>query len=244
MGRFIIILTLATVVGASATDQVRGQQGPGIVSLSDSSFESSDSSPQTTHAGLVGKRYFEARYLHLRSTDSAGFNESVQGFDVTFNTPVPWTDQLIPGLGTDAFINYERLATSESTFGGSVDLTLQTVEGGLTLHGAFESPIRPFLQVGAMHMVTEVDFSSSAFSSDFAMNHTRVLARPGIEFDIDQDVAIRSTLDIDTEDRFNDSTAGIELIVGLDHNAYLRGGVLIPLEGRAYIIAIGGGLSF
>ncbi len=244
MGRSNIALTLFAVFVSTAADCALGQQDSGIVNLSGFSSDSIDSSTQPTHAGLVGKRYFEARYLHLRSTDSVGFDESAQGFDVTFNTPLPWSDQLVQGLGTDAFINYGRLGASDSAFGGTMEFTLQTVEGGITLHGAFDSPIRPFVQLGVLYTANEVEFRSPGFNTTFDMDDTSVLVRPGVELDVAQNVAIRSTLDIDTEDAFDTSTAGLELIVGLDHGAYLRGGVLFPLEGGAYIVGVGGGLTF
>lgn len=244
MGRQVGFWTLCAVIMSLAAQQTHGQGSAGIVSLSDPVFGSSDSSTQATHGGLVGKRYFEARYLHLRSTDSVGFDESAQGFDVTFNTPLPWTDQLVQGLGTDAFINYGRLGASDNAFGGTMEFTLQTVEGGITLHGAFDSPLRPFVQLGVLYTANEVEFRSPGFNTTFDMDDTSVLVRPGVELDVAQNVAIRSTLDIDTEDAFDTSTAGVELIVGLDQGAYLRGGVLFPLEGGAYIVGVGGGLTF
>ncbi len=244
MGRLIAVWTLCVVIVQCATLQTFGQGGAGIVNLSEPAFGLADSSTQTTHAGLVGKRYVEARYLHLRSTESGGFDESAQGFDVTFNSPLSWTDQLVPGFGTDVFINYGRLRASDNAFGGSINFTLQSVEGGLTLHGVFDSQVRPLLQIGILHMMNEVNFSSPMVSGSFDMDDTSVLVRPGVELDLAENLSIRSTLDIETDGNFDTSTAGVELIAWLNEDVYLRGGVLVPLEGGAYIIGAGGGLSF
>ena len=238
------LVTLTTIVVlASSLSQASAQLFPSLVQ-SDPFDGLAGGGQQPGHAGLVGKRYLEARYLHLRTDDSSGFDESFQGFDVTFNTPLPWTDQLVPGLGMDVFIDYARLTASDSAGGLSADFTGHAIEGGITLHAAFGSPVRPFVQVGAVHTIGEIEIGLPGGTISLDDDSTQVLARPGVEADIASNMSLRAMLDIETEEQFDESIASAELIAWLNNNAYLRAGVFVPLHTEDIGFAVGGGLSF
>ncbi len=241
--RIVALAALFAVIGPAVP--ASAQLFPSLVDPSASPSDSLVTAPvQPSHVGLLGKRYLEARYLHLRSDESNGFDEAFHGFDVTFNSPIPWTDQLVPGLGTDVFVNGGFLRASDSIGGISFELDAVGLEGGLTLHSVFGGPVRPFVQLGVDHTWTEIEASFMGISATADDDQTEVLVRPGIEVDLASFIAMRTMLDIETDGDFDQSIASAELIAWLSSNAYLRLGVFVPLEADSVGFAAGGGLSF
>ncbi len=240
-----IVALAATLALAGPIVPASAQLFPTLDSLSGSLSDSlATDQSQSFHNGLLGKRYLQALYGHGRGRGTSGFTDAFHRFDAMFNSPLPWTDQFVPGLGTDVYVNGSFGVLSDSNSSYSFDVNSYQIEGGLTVYSAFNDSVRPFIQLGVWRSWYEHKFSSMGTTDSFSFDYTSMRVRPGIEVDVSSFLAARAALDVATEVKFKYSRASAELITWLNDSTYLRLGVFVPLEGQHCTLEVGGGISF
>lgn len=209
------------------------------------------------HTGLLGKVYLQQRYVYLGidEREVRQFDKSVQGFDTFLNLPVTTLDLPHP-IDLDVFFGYANLGFKGSeNFGPPIDMRMSVNAKadnyvvGTTIYPTLAEGFRPYVQVGAEFTRAEANFAigpdplnMAAFSE--VDNDTSLLLNIGFEADILDVLGYRMTLDLETEDRFRDSTLMNDLILWPHERIYIRGGVATSLDGGGLGFTIGGGLAF
>ena len=245
MHRLPIVLILSAVLAASVTNQASAQNYPGVVRLDDPAFGAGVYPPTGRHSGLLGKMYLQGRYLHIQGDypPISQFDDTLQGFDVFFNAPIPWFHTVAPGFGVDAFVNYAGLGISGSNSGVSLDADAQIYRAGATLYSELYGPVRPFVQVGVDHGYSTATISDGFTSVRVSDNQTDLLLNVGVEADINQMASTRLMLEIDT-DQFDTSPFTADLILWPDPRFFLRGGLYVTLNRDEIGGQVGGGFVF
>lgn len=209
------------------------------------------------HTGLLGKIYLQQRYVYLGIDDPEvrQVDKTVQGFDTFLNLPVMTLDLPTP-IDFDAFFGYANLGFKGSAeTGPPLDLTLrvnaraENYVVGTTIYPTLAEGFRPFVQLGAEFTRAEADmFIGTDPLNTIGLNSidhdTSLLLNVGFEADILDYLGYRMTLDLETEDRFRDSTISNDLILWLHEKIYLRGGMATSLDGGGLGFTVGGGLAF
>jgi hypothetical protein len=176
-----IVALAATLALAGPIVPGSAQLFPTLDSLSSSLSDSlATDQSQSFHTGLLGKRYLQALYGHGRGRGTSGFKDAYHRFDAMFNSPLPWTDQLVPGLRTDIYVNGSFGMLSDSNSSSSITLNTCGVEGGLTVYSAFGDSVRPFVQLGAVHSWYEDEYSFMGSTDSFSFDYTAMRVRPGL----------------------------------------------------------------
>lgn len=264
--RILLILTLLLVAlpGAILCDPVAAQEylpqeylpletveaGPERV---DSLLNAPDPSD---HTGLLGKLFMQQRYLSLPvdDPDIRQIDKSLQGFDTFVNLPAVTADLPIP-LDFDVFFGYTNVGLKGAfSSGPPVDLTArlnaksEVFSVGTTIYPTLSGRWRPFVQVGAEFLRTDVDVSIVGplvgFADNFVDHDTNLLFNAGFEVDLLNSLGYRMTFLTETSDRFGDSILLHELILWPHERIFLRGGIGTSLESDRPGFAIGGGLAF
>lgn len=209
------------------------------------------------HTGLLGKVYLQQRYIYLKIDDREvrEFDKSVQGFDTSLNLPVATLDLPHP-IDLDVFFGYTNLGFKGSAESGppldirmAVNSRVDNYAVGTTIYPTLAEKFRPYVQVGAEFTRAEADIAIGTDPLAMAVfndvdNDTSLLLNVGFEADILDVLGYRMTLDLETEDRFRDSTLMNDLILWPHERIYIRGGVATSLDGGGLGFTIGGGLAF
>lgn len=245
MHRLPIVLLLSAAFISVVANEASAQNYPGVVRLDDPAVGAGAYPPTGRHSGLLGKMYLQGRYLHIEGDDPvvSQFDDTLQGFDVFFNAPIPWFHAVTPGMGVDAFFNYARVGLDGTNSGLSVDADVQVYRAGATLYAEFYGPIRPFVQVGAEHGANSIRISDGFTSLRVKDYNTYLLLNVGIEADINQMASTRLMLEIDT-DQFESSPFTADLILWPDPRFFLRGGLYVTLDGNEIGGQVGAGFVF
>jgi hypothetical protein len=245
MHRLPIVLVVSAIVAATATSKASAQDYPGVVRLDDPAFSQGSYPTTGRHSGLLGKMYLQGRYLHFQTDNSvvSPFDDTVQGFDVFFNAPIPWFHTVAPGLGVDAFLNYAQVGIDGSNSGVTVDADVQLYRTGVTLYAEFYGPVRPFVQLGVDHGFSNLTISDGMTSVRVRDSNADLMLNVGVEADINQMVSTRLMLEIDTDD-FNTSPFTADLILWPDPRFFLRGGLFVTLDGNEIGGQVGAGFVF
>jgi len=211
--------------------------------------------PPSDHTGLLGKMYMQQRYLRvgIDDPDVRQLDDTLQGFDTLFNLPAITLDLPTP-LDLDVFFGYTNVGIKGSANSGppldlmvSVNGKSEVYSVGTTIYLTEAERWRPFVQVGAEFSRFDVDFAIgnglNSLAANVVDNDTDLLLNAGFEFDLLDSLGYRTTVDIETSDRFRDSTITNELILWLHERVFVRGGMVTSLDGGGLGFAIGGGLA-
>ena len=150
-----------------------------------------------------------------------------------------WRDVPLTPLGEEeARAAGRTIADSGITFD-----TSHTSVGG-TIYADPLAPVRPLVQVGATFSRNHT-FSIVNGLGDTAIDReTELLLTAGVEADLNDWLALRALVDINTEDSLGDSTFLGDIIAWPSERVFLRGGVIKPLDGDTVGGHIGAGLTF
>ena len=226
-----------------------------LVSPSDSGF-------QATHQGLLGKSYLGAQYVHFSTDDPVlrNFADETSGTRVELNLPFSRILQT-PGAAWDVFARLETFDFS-GTFPAngiapgspavSTNMDWLAYEVGVNVYTeTWHQHIRPF--AGMMLRQAEITADlrrNGVLESAFDEDDGFVYFQLGVELDLTQGLASRTTLELNTDGNlrhFTDDPSDVhlesELILWLPANLFLRGGLATNLDGSAGFVA-GGGLGF
>lgn len=208
--------------------------------------ELTDGAGAPEHAGLLGKMYLEARYVHIQINDFIlPFDDTYQGFDVTFNAPMPWLTELVPIPGADIFFNFQQLQIGGTTGASTREMDVDSYHAGVSFYAAAFGPIRPFVQLGVQHDV--VDFFAAgpggAGNVDVHVDDTSFLAIVGLEADLADNTAVRVAIDLN-EQAFGAPPITAGLILWPHERVYLRAGLIATTDGSEIGGLFGGGVVF
>ncbi|MBL8816175.1 MAG: hypothetical protein JNL58_09105 [Planctomyces sp.] len=210
---------------------------------------------ESSHAGLLGKRYFEGRYLNIDLDDVPDeLNADFEGFAVGFNTPLLQSKEEFP-FQIDGFTSWTRLSFSTNlpfpTFAppfitmASVKVAQDAIDVGTTLHTSAFAGFRPFLQLGVRLTRDRVYMNIPGFGEFKDRDHEEeFLFVPGFEADITRYVALRTAFDLQLEEDVDNSPVFIDLIAWPHPMLFVRAGFITALDGSATGFTAGGGLSF
>ncbi|MHC4877003.1 MAG: hypothetical protein ACYTGL_10935 [Planctomycetota bacterium] len=237
MKRYLTAITCSLAALLTSTSAF-GQTFPSLDGLS-------GSSGYAAHAGLLGRAYVQARYAHLEVSDPeiSAIDDSLQGFDVTFNAPIPWMAELIPSIGSDIFFNYEDAELSGPFLGGNIEVHGRSYQTGTSLYTNPFGSVRPFVQLGVEYNDYKLTATNGSASFSHRDDDTDLLLNVGVEADLHEQVSCRLTIDVDT-DEFDDSEFLPDLIVWPHENLFLRAGAIIPFDGDDFGALAGGGIAF
>jgi hypothetical protein len=201
------------------------------------------------HAGLLGKRFVAGRYAYLAHGDEVlnRIDRGFDGFSAGLNVPI-----LLPDaetwLGIDAFTSWGTIGLGGATHFASTGIQLDTQDSQTAVGGTFYvdplEPIRPLLQAGAVFSRSRSLLLINGFGGTSVDRETDLLLRAGLEADVNDWLAIRTVLDIDTAGHWDDSTFLGDVIAWPTERIFLRGGVISPLSGHEIGGHVGVGLTF
>jgi hypothetical protein len=204
------------------------------------------------HPGLLGLSYLESQFVSIRSPkDLRAFDNDINGMSAMLNVPAPWTTTLPDFLGQDLFVSSEILqlegSSRASGFHADLELTVSSVSAGITTFANVTSDIRPFVQLGYSGAVSEsrVHFPPlPALSTDDTDFDGAWVVNPGVELDITDQLAWRTVLEVETEERFEDSFYRSELVMWPTEWLYVRSGVVGDVDGELIGGLVGGGIAW
>ncbi len=205
----------------------------------------SDGSSNAAHAGLLGKTYVESRYVHIGTDESVvdRFDDSFQGFDVTFNAPLPWLSEVAPNFGADIYFTYQDFGLGGSVGSMSLDIDVQSYQTGVSLYAAAFGPVRPFVQLGAQIDVVEATAVNGSSTLSLDDDDTSFIANVGVEVDIAEMASIRAAIDLN-EDFWDASPITADLILWPHEQFYVRAGLFATTDGNELGGLFGGGIVF
>lgn len=205
--------------------------------------------PFDNEPGLLGRHFLEGQFILMRTPEELrSVDSSMSGFSTTLNIPTPWNEMLPVTIGQDLFVsgmglNYGGMGG----FGGAiieVDAELRSVSGGINTYVYLTNDIRPFVQLGVTCDATSIELSGGGFAFNDTDLESRILVNPGIELDLTDQVALRTTFDLDTDEGLNDTMYRVELIAWPTEWLYVRGGIAGDVEGDTVGGLIGAGLAW
>lgn len=244
MNRRLSGFLIATALFNAAVGSSFAQSYPGVVRMDDFGNGVTGTSGGL-HAGLLGKMYLQGRYIHVHTDDPAiaPVDDTFQGFEVTFNAPIPWFQFVAPGVGADVFFTFQQIGVDGSVMGVSFDADVDSYQVGTSLYADVFGPVRPFVQLGVEHNVFSASASLGPISSSITDDDTDLLLNLGVEADLGQMASVRLMLDIDT-DKFDESPFTADLILWPHERIFLRAGVFVTLTGDEVGGQFGGGIVF
>lgn len=212
---------------------------------------------ESNHAGLLGKRYIEGRYMHIEIDDVPdGFTDDFDGFVLGMNSPLFQSKEAVP-FQVDGFANWMRVSFSTDVpfpiFDppffqmGKLSAVQNVVDVGATLHTNAFTGFRPFVQTGVRINQDRMEINvPTVFDSKESDSDESFLLIPGFEVDLSQHAALRTAIDIQLENQeeLDASPASIDLIVWPHDRLFLRAGFMTALDGSAAGITAGGGFAF
>ncbi len=233
----LISLQLATTASA--------QGFPSLLDDANPFSDLSGSSDSAAHAGLLGKMYLQARYVHIQTDEAViqPFDDTYQGVDATFNMPMPWVTELAPSVGADAFFSFQHLQIGGRAGGNTLEMDVNSYSAGVSLYAAAFGPVRPFVQLGVQHDVIDAFASGGGGSASIGDNDTNLLAIAGMEADVAENMSVRLAIDIN-EQAFDAPPITADLIIWPAEQFYLRAGVFATTDGNEVGGLFGGGIVF
>jgi hypothetical protein len=194
----------------------------------------------SNHGGLLGKTYVRGAYLYNGVDDDGATSfGAFEGWDVEFNTPIPWISSDF--LATDFIAEIEHRQVS-----GRFGTTAFTSKGeflaiGVRLFAMPQSRIRPYVSLGASFQ--EFRFEATGQPS-LEENEEEFVISVGVEADLASNASIRGDFEIDRDD-IDESTFEGTIVLWLGENVFFRGGGVIPLiDDFDPGVTIGGGIAF
>lgn len=253
--RFGLALIL-TALGIGNSESLPAQEMLSPTSIGvDEAFD--DAPDPSDHTGLLGKIYLQQRYDYLRvdDRDIRQLDKSIQGTDTFANLPVFTLNSSLP-LDFDVFFGYRNLGLKGSAQTGppldlivGANVKLENFVVGTTIYPTMAEQFRPFVQVGANFSRTDADFflgtdPQNMTAGNVVDHETSLLLNVGFEADILDYLGYRMTLNMETEDSFQDSMLTNDLILWPHEKIFVRGGMATSLDGGGIGFTIGGGLAF
>lgn len=177
-------------------------------------------------------------------------DDALEGYGVGLNHPVFQPDDDY-WIGVDGFVSWGTLGLGGATqfpppasLGLQYDLDISHVSVGGTVYAELEQPIRPLMQVGATFSRSRSMALVNGFGGTAVDRETDLLLTVGLEADLNEWLALRSVIDLETEGSLRDSTFINSLILWPTENIFIRGGAILPLEGSTVGGAIAAGVTF
>ncbi len=199
--------------------------------------------------GLLGRHFLEGQFIMLRTpSEFRAIDSSMTGFSTTLNVPTPWNDFLPATIGQDLFASALGLNFGGyGSFGGAiidVGAELRSASAGINTYLYLTNDIRPFVQLGVTYEASTISLGGGGFAFDATDLDSRMLVNPGIELDLTDQLALRTTFDLDTKGSIDDTLYRVELIAWPTPWFYVRGGILGDVEGDTVGGIIGGGIAW
>lgn len=210
---------------------------------------------ESTHAGLLGKRYVDGQWIRLMSSDvPPGMPDHFDGFRLHGNTPLFVADEKSP-ISADGFAVVQRAGFDASVpipvIGppffelAAVDVSSLSAGVGVSVYAEVCRGVRPFAQLGARWYQDDVKVTAPQWGTFRDRERsTSLLCVPGVELDVISHVALRGSLDVVTDGPFDTSEALVEAIIWPHEHLYLRLGGMSLLDGSGEGIVLGAGLAF
>ena len=146
------------------------------------------------------------------SSDVPGVDFDAKGFQTSFNIPARWNSRLPDFMGQDVFITTTWLASTVEDSGVLADVDARQFSTGINTYFYLTEDVRPFLQLGVGTEFARIRVNALGGSIDLGDLNSRLVANPGLEVDLMDDLAWRSIILTATEDRFDESLYQSELI--------------------------------
>ncbi len=119
---------------------------------------------------------------------------------------------------------------------------------GTTIYPTLSKKWRPFVQVGADFVRSDLDLvitdGADTFADNVVDHDTELLLNVGFEYDFLDYLGYRMTFNIETDSGLNDSAMSNDLILWPHEHIFLRGGMVTPMNGDGPGFLVGGGLAF
>ena len=196
-------------------------------------------------AGLLGRSYGDISFLRLDvSSDVPGVDFDAKGFQTSFNIPARWNSRLPDFMGQDVFITTTWLASTVEDSGVLADVDARQFSTGINTYFYLTEDVRPFLQLGVGTEFARIRVNALGGSIDLGDLNSRLVANPGLEVDLMDDLAWRSIILTATEDRFDESLYQSELIYWVSDSIYLRGGAVGDIQNDAFGWIFGAGWAW
>lgn len=225
-------------------------------------YDHRDVADDETHpASLLGSHYSDIQYVWFSGGRNSDLTGDIDGALTSFNVPARWNRHLPEYIGQDVFISTSWLDGGYSIPGGqmapnpnigppigfNVDYRARTFSTGLNTWLYLKEDVRPFLQLGVGTSFGALSVSYEGLSLPgvtLGSLNNRLIANPGVEIVVHEDIFWRSQLNIETEDKILDSIWRTELVAWLGEHVFLRGGLLGDLRGDGFGGMIGAGLAW
>ena len=196
-------------------------------------------------AGLLGRSYGDLQFLRLDvSSDVPGVDFDAKGFQTSFNIPARWNSSLPEFMGQDVFLTTTWLSTTVEDSGVLADVDARQFTTGVNTYFYLTEDVRPFLQLGVGTEFARIRVNALGGSLDLGDLNSRLVANPGLEIDLMDDLAWRSVILTATEDRFDESLYQSELIYWVSDKIYLRGGAVGDIQNDAFGWIFGAGWAW
>jgi hypothetical protein len=206
------------------------------------------------HPGLLGKPYFDVRYLHSASDDLGWWrqlDESLQGMLMTSNLPLRGLDDIPGPFRFDLYTEFQISGLYGDRYYGPpdnfwVELDAESRNFGLAVTAYVDhfDAVRPFIQLGALWTRRNVILRIEDDVFGDYDSETSLLLNVGLEADLHDRLAARLAIDFNTREEVDDSVGIAELIYWPFRRTYVRGGFYTPLELDAVGGLIGMGVVF
>ena len=243
----LLAATVLALASLQLTSTASALEFPSLLNGSNPFSEISDSSNRPEHAGLLGKMYLEARYVHIQTEEAIiqPFDDTYQGVDATFNMPMSWLTELAPSIGADIFFSFQHLQIGGTTGGYTLDMDVNSYAAGVSVYAAAFGPIRPFVQLGVQHDVIDLFAANPQVVAtvSISQNDTYLLSIVGLEADVAENTSVRLAIDIN-EQAFDAPPITADLIIWPAEQFYLRAGVFATTDGNEVGGLFGGGIVF
>src|SRR5690606_10480462 len=112
--------------------------------------------------GLLGQRYVQGGYVHLRIDSDSGieelFDDSAQGFEGTLNLPLSRLSEALGSPGVDLLIRHRYMGMSSDRFvpppiaahlDFDADINMTDIAAAVYVEHERLGPVRPFVLLGA-----------------------------------------------------------------------------------------------
>ncbi len=234
---------------------------PAIVSAQTHNDWTQYADDETHPASLLGSHYSDIQYVWFSGGRNGDLTGDIDGALTSFNVPARWNRHLPEYIGQDVFINTSWLNGGYSIPGGqmapdpsigppvgfNIDYEARSFSTGLSTWVYLNEDVRPFLQLGLGTSFGALGVSYTGLQIPgitLGSLDNRLVANPGVEVVVHEDIFWRSQLNIETRDQFRDSIWRTEIVAWLGEHLFLRGGVLGDLRGDGFGGTFGAGLAW
>ena len=211
-------------------------------------------SEASNHPGLLGKSYLDLRYHQIEPSD-LGFATTLfdpfQGMILSSNTPLPPLDELPGPFRYDFYVETHFLHLDGTGFLPfrrdpvvPIEAHSSSLDFALTAYVDEFETARPFIQFGVSFRRDWERLTINQTVLIFDRSRTALLANVGCEFDLMDRLALRTQIDLNTDDEFDRSLGSLELIWWPLRRVYFRGGMFGPLDASSVGGLIGAGVVF